>query len=30
MKRRAYGYRDDEYFKLLLLGLHDKTNAIRG
>ena len=30
MKRRAYGYRDDEYFNLLLLGLHDKTNAIRG
>lgn len=30
MKRKAYGYRDDEYFKLLLLGLHDKTNAIRG
>lgn len=30
MKRRAYGYRDDEYFKLLLLGLHDNTNAIRG
>ena len=30
MKRRAYGYRDDEYFKMLLLGLHDKTNAIRG
>lgn len=30
MKRRAYGYRDDEYFKLLLLGLHNKTNAIRG
>ena len=30
MKRRAYGYRDDEYFTLLLLGLHDKTNAIRG
>ena len=30
MKRRAYGYRDNEYFKLLLLGLHDKINAIRG
>lgn len=29
MKRKAYGYRDDEYFNLLLLGLHDKTNAIR-
>lgn len=30
MKRRAYGYRDEQYFNLLLLGLHDKTNAIRG
>lgn len=30
MKRKAYGYRDDQYFNLLLLGLHDKTNAIRG
>ena len=30
MKRRAYGYRDDEYFTLLLLGLNDKTDAIRG
>lgn len=30
MKRKAYGYRDDEYFKLLLLGLKDSTNAIRG
>ena len=28
LKRKAYGYRDDEYFKLLLLGLHDKTNAL--
>ena len=25
LKRKAYGYRDDEYFKLLLLGLHDNT-----
>ena len=25
LKRKAYGYRDDEYFKLLLLGLHDTT-----
>ena len=23
MKRRAYGYRDEQYFNLLLLGLHD-------
>ena len=30
MKRKAYGFRDDEYFKLLLLGLKDSTNAIRG
>ena len=30
MKRKAYGYRDDQYFNLLLLSLHDKTNAIRG
>jgi transposase len=30
MKRKAYGYRDEQYFKLLPLGLHDKTNAIRG
>ena len=30
MKRKAYGYRVDQYFNLLLLGLHDKTNAIWG
>ncbi|MBB3703196.1 transposase, partial [Alloprevotella rava] len=30
MKRRAYGYRDQLYFKLLLMGLKDNTNAIRG
>ena len=30
MKRRAYGYRDRLYFKLLLMGLKDNTNAIRG
>ncbi|EFV03864.1 hypothetical protein HMPREF9420_1989 [Segatella salivae DSM 15606] len=30
MKRKAYGYRDDQYFNLLLLGIHDKTNAIWG
>ncbi|TFH94219.1 transposase, partial [Porphyromonas levii] len=23
MKRNAYGYRDDEYFKLRLFALHD-------
>lgn len=28
LKRRAYGYRDDEYFKLLLLGMYDETNAL--
>ena len=25
LKRKAYGYRDDKYFRLLLLGLHDNT-----
>lgn len=30
MKRRAYGYRDQLYFKQLLMGLKDNTNAIRG
>ena len=30
MKRKVYGFRDDEYFKLLLLGLKDSTNAIQG
>lgn len=25
LKRKAYGYRDDEYFNLLLLGLKDET-----
>jgi transposase len=30
MKRKAYGYRDEKYFKLLLFGLHDKTNTIWG
>lgn len=29
MKRKVYGFRD-EYFKLLLLGLKDSTNAIQG
>lgn len=30
IKRKAYGYRDDEYFNLLLFGMHDNTNSIRG
>ena len=30
MKRAAYGFRDQEYIKLRLLGLHDKTNAFIG
>ncbi len=32
LKRKAYGYRDDEYFELLLKGLHDSTltNAKNG
>lgn len=25
VKREGYGYRDDEYFNLLLLGMHDET-----
>lgn len=25
LKRKAYGYRDDEYFKLILLGMKDET-----
>ena len=25
IKRKGYGYRDDEYFKLLLLGMKDET-----
>ena len=25
LKRKAFGYRDDEYFKLLLLGMKDET-----
>lgn len=27
-KKKAYGYRDDKYFELILLGMHDNTNAI--
>ena len=30
MKRTAYGFRDQAYFKLRLLGLKDKTNAFIG
>lgn len=30
MKRRAYGYSDEQYFKLFLMGLKDNTNAIQG
>jgi len=25
LKRKAYGYRDDEYFKLILLAMKDET-----
>ena len=28
IKRRAYGFRDEKYFELILLGLYDETNAI--
>ena len=28
--QRPYSWSDDEIITLLLLGLHDKTNAIRG
>ena len=28
IKRKAYGFRDEKYFELILLGLYDKTNAI--
>ena len=30
MKRRAYGYRDQRYFNLRLLGLHDRINTNAG
>lgn len=30
LKRRAYGYRDDEFFKLKLLGLHETRHEIIG
>ncbi|WP_028905333.1 ISL3 family transposase, partial [Prevotella intermedia] len=28
IKRKAYGFRDEKYFELILLGLYDETNAI--
>ena len=28
IKRRAYGFRDEKYFELILLGLYDENNAI--
>ncbi|MBR1539157.1 MAG: transposase [Bacteroidales bacterium] len=30
IKRKAYGYRDDEFFKLKLLSLHDPIYAFAG
>jgi transposase len=30
MKRKAYGYRDFEFFKLKLLDLHNKKYALIG
>ncbi|MDD3989611.1 MAG: transposase [Bacteroidales bacterium] len=30
MKRMAYGYRDQEFFKLKLYALHTNTNAFSG
>ena len=30
LKRSAYGYRDLEYFELLLLDLHEKTAELVG
>ena len=30
IKRKAYGYRDDEFFKLILLSLHDPIYAFAG
>lgn len=30
LKRKAYGYRDDEFFRLKLLGLHEATYGIIG
>ena len=28
IKRKAYGFRDEKYFELILLGLYDENNAI--
>jgi transposase len=30
MKRQAYGYRDQEFFELKILALHDKNYAFTG
>jgi transposase len=30
MKRQAYGYRDQEFFELKILALHDKNYAFAG
>ena len=30
LKRKAYGYRDEEFFRLKLLGLHESTYEIIG
>ncbi|KAA6309243.1 hypothetical protein EZS27_039227, partial [termite gut metagenome] len=30
MKRQAYGYRDQEFLELKILGLHDKNYAFVG
>jgi transposase len=30
MKRQAYGYRDQEFFELKILALHDKNYAFSG
>ena len=28
IKRKAYGFRDEKYFELILLGLYDQANTI--
>ncbi|HDQ40900.1 MAG TPA: hypothetical protein ENN39_11930, partial [Desulfonatronum sp.] len=30
MKRQAYGFRDNEFFKLRILGLHETKYALTG
>jgi len=30
MKRQAYGYRDQEFFMLKILGLHETKHALVG